>query len=59
MGNYPQTTLLTARNIRDKYKDLIKQGIDSIEHNQKEEDKKRIQLMVFLVMLSQNGYSKN
>jgi len=39
-GNYPQTTLSTARILRKKNIDLIKQGIDPID--QKKEDSKNL-----------------
>ena len=37
-GNYPQTTLKIAREIRTKYQELLSQGIDPIENNKKLED---------------------
>jgi hypothetical protein len=38
MGNYPQTTLKIAREIRAKYQELLSQGIDIIDNKKRLED---------------------
>jgi integrase len=40
-GNYPQTSLKNARELRDKYKSLIIQGIDPIDNKKHLEDEVR------------------